>query len=53
MTSKDACPKLSLGTLWQFFNKYYYIFGLFMMLLGMFLMVFGGKYFKVTMFVAG
>jgi hypothetical protein len=45
MTSKEACPVLSLGTLWHFFNMYYHIFGIFMILGGLFLMVFGGRYF--------
>jgi|LauGreDrversion4_2_1035121.scaffolds.fasta_scaffold328228_1 hypothetical protein len=53
MTSKNVCPILSLGTLWHFFNAYYYIFGVFMILGGLWLMVFGGRFFKVTMFVAG
>jgi hypothetical protein len=53
MTSKNVCPILSLGTLWHFFNAYYYIFGVFMILGGLWLMIFGGRFFKVTMFVAG
>jgi len=53
MTSAAACPVLTLGTLWRFFNQYYYIFGVAMMLTGLFLLVFGGRMFKVTMFLAG
>lgn len=53
MTSKDACPYLSLGTLWHFFNTYYYVFGVVMMFIGLFLMIAGGKYHKVTMFLVG
>jgi hypothetical protein len=53
MTSKNVCPILSLGTLWHFFNSYYYIFGTFMILGGLWLMIFGGRFFKITMFVAG
>jgi len=53
MTSQAACPVLTLGTLWQFFNQYYYIFGLAMMLTGGFLLTFGGRMYKVTMFIAG
>lgn len=53
MSSQSACPVLALGTLWQFFNQYYYIFGLAMMATGGFLLVLGGRMFKVTMFIAG
>jgi hypothetical protein len=53
LTSSDACPVLTLGTLWHFFNKYYYIFGVSMILGGIFLMIFGGRLYKVTMFLAG
>src|SRR5438105_10441800 len=53
MTSKEACPVLSLHTLWRFFERYYILIGFFMILLGLFLMILGGKYFKVTMFLAG
>ncbi len=53
MTSKNVCPILTLGTLWHFFNAYYYIFGIFMILGGLWLMIFGGRYFKITMFVTG
>lgn len=53
MSSKDACPKLTLGSLWYFFNENYYIFGLLMMGLGVFLMIVGGRYYKFTMFLTG
>lgn len=53
LTSKEACPVLSLGTLWHFFNTYYYLFGAVMITLGAFLMIFGGQYYKFTMFAAG
>jgi len=53
MTSQFACPKLTLGSLWQFFNQNYYLFGLGMMCLGVYLMIAGGRHFKVTMFLAG
>ena len=53
LTSPAACPVLTLGTLWYFFNTYYYLFGVTMMLTGIFLMIFGGRMFKVTMFLAG
>jgi hypothetical protein len=53
ITSQEACPVLSLGTLWTFFNRYYFLFGTFMMFLGSFLMVFGGRYYQFTMFVSG
>jgi hypothetical protein len=53
MTTKEACPVLSLGTLWHFFNMYYHIFGVTMILGGIFLMIFGGRFYKVTMFLAG
>ena len=53
MNSKDACPRLTLGTLWTFFNKNYYIFGLLMMGLGVFLMIAGGRYYKFVMFITG
>jgi hypothetical protein len=53
MTSSDACPVLALGTLWHFFNEYYYIFGVSMILIGLFLMIFGGRLFKITLFLSG
>lgn len=53
MNSPVACPVLSLGTLWTFFNDYYYIFGVSMILIGILLMVFGGRFFKVTLFLVG
>ena len=53
LSSKEACPKLTLGTLWTFFNVYYSAVGLLMMSLGLFLMILGGKYYSVTMFIAG
>lgn len=53
LTSKDGCPVFTLGSLWHFFNRYFYIFGLVMMLTGLFLMIFGGRLYKVTMFLAG
>ena len=53
MTSNQSCPVMSLGTLWHFFNAYYYIFGVTMILGGIFLMILGGRLYKVTMFVAG
>lgn len=53
LTSKEACPRLTLGTLWQFFNTNYYIFGLLMMGLGAFLMIAGGRYYKFVMFITG
>jgi len=53
MSSKEACPKLTLGSLWTFFNTYYYIFGISMMGLGVFLMIAGGKFYKFVMFLTG
>jgi hypothetical protein len=53
LSSIEACPKMTLGTLWTFFNVYYSAFGLLMMILGVYLMIFGGKHYRVTMFIAG
>jgi hypothetical protein len=53
LTSREACPILSLGTLWHFFNLYYHIFGVTMILGGIYLMILGGRHYKVTMFLAG
>lgn len=53
LASKDSCPILSLHTLWHFINSYYIVIGLLMISLGLFLMVLGGKYYRVTMFLAG
>jgi len=53
MTTKEACPVLTLGSLWHFFNIYFTVFGLLMIFGGLFLMIFGGKHYKVTMFLAG
>lgn len=53
MSTVEACPDFSLGTLWYFFNAYYYIFGVLMILLGIFLLTFGGRFFKTTLFITG
>ena len=53
MTTHEACPKLSLGTLWHFFNTFYFIFGVFMMILGLAFLIVGGRYYQFTFFVAG
>ena len=53
MQAKDACPIAELHTLWKFFNQFYYIFGLIMMFCGLWLVILGGRYYKVTMFMAG
>jgi len=53
MNSKAGCPVFSLHSLWQFFIYYSFVIGIFMILLGIFLLVFGGRYFKVTMFLGG
>jgi hypothetical protein len=53
ISSKEACAKVALGTLWTFFKTYYYIFGIFMIFIGIFLIVAGGRYYKVTMWFAG
>jgi len=44
LTSKEACPKLTLGILWHFFNYYANGFGLVMVSLGFFFLMYGGKY---------
>jgi Domain of unknown function (DUF4203) len=49
----EACPKFSLGTLWRFFNDFYFIFGLFMIALGGYLISVGNKYQDITLFLVG
>jgi hypothetical protein len=41
-----------MGALWHFLLSYYYVLGVLMILTGIFLMIFGGRLFKVTMFLA-
>ena len=53
LSSKFACPVLSLHNLWRFFEKYYYMAALFMMGIGAFLLAFGGRQYKVTFFLTG
>ena len=44
---------LGLHTLWMFFGEFYFVFGILMIFAGLWLMIFGGKMYKVTMFMAG
>lgn len=53
LKTKEACPALSLGTLWHFFNEYYYIFGIMMVFFGLFLIILGGRFHKQTTFLFG
>ena len=38
----EACPKISIGSLWRFFSTYYAVVAILMIGLGLYLMVFGG-----------
>ena len=53
MRTTEACPRLSLGTLWNFFNDFYIFFGLSMIALGSYLVSFGSKYEDHTLFMLG
>ena len=53
VSSAAACPVLSLHTLWRFFESYYFVFGMIMMVAGVWLMIYGGRVFKATFFLAG
>ena len=53
ITSKDACPKVSLGRIWIFFNDYQIIFGILLVAIGGYLLIYGGKYHEHTMFLFG
>jgi hypothetical protein len=48
-----ACPKLNYYILSYFFEKYKNFLGLIIIVVGIFLLVFGAKFLKVTMFIAG
>ena len=53
MHTSEACPRLALGTLWNFFNKFYIVFGILMIALGSYLVSFGAKYQEYTLFLMG
>ena len=53
MSSKEACPVFALHTLWKFFDKYNYLAGLVMVFFGLYLLIWGGRFYKITMFIAG
>ena len=53
ITSKEACPKITLGTLWHFFQAYYLGFGVIMIILGIYFLAFGGRYHQATMLMFG
>lgn len=44
INSKEACPKLSLGNLWQFFNKYSDGIAIIAIALGLYFLALGGRY---------
>jgi len=48
-----ACPKLNYYILSHFFEKYKSFMGLIIIAVGVFLLIFGAKFLKVTMFLAG
>jgi hypothetical protein len=52
-TTKEACPVISLSTLWYFLNDYSYIIGLIILFVGIWLMIEGGRKYRITMFFAG
>ena len=53
MRTSEACPRLALGTLWNFFNDFYIFFGVLMIALGAYLVSFGAKYQEYTLFIMG
>jgi len=53
MHTAEACPVLSLGTLWNFFNDFNIFFGVLMIALGAYLVSFGAKYEPYTLFILG
>jgi Domain of unknown function (DUF4203) len=44
MRASEACPRLALGTLWNFFNDFFIFFGILMIALGAYLVSFGAKF---------
>jgi hypothetical protein len=53
MRTSEACPRLALGSLWNFFNDFYIFFGIFMIVLGGYLISFGAKFENYTLFLIG
>jgi hypothetical protein len=49
--SHSGCPVFSLSMLTRFFNKYYYLFGAALILMGGFLSFFGNKFVNVVIFL--
>lgn len=52
-TSKEACPKITLGTLWHFFSHYCIGLAIIMISLGIYFLTLGGRYYKATMILFG
>jgi len=52
LKSPEACPSFSLRPLWEFSQNYGEVFAIFFLTLGGFLMIYGGKKYEFTMFVA-
>lgn len=53
MTSAQACPVYSLNALWSWLNKYYWLWGAMLIVMGFFLGLFGQKLFSATLFMIG
>jgi len=51
LVSEFACPTFSLHALWRFFEKYSEPIACVLIVLGLFLMLFGGRYYRATMFL--
>jgi len=52
VTGADACEKLSINSLWEFFDQYDYLWGAIFILLGIFFTFFGRKLFLVAVFIS-
>merc|ERR1711924_590015 len=51
MTSDQVCPSFDLNALWEFMDKYSYIWGVLFIVGGIFLGFFGRKLFKAAIFM--
>lgn len=47
------CPVYSLNSLWAWLNKYYWLWGAILIVMGFFLGMFGQKLFSATLFIIG
>jgi len=51
--SKNGCPVFSMNKFFRFMQKYYYLWGAMLIILGIFLAFFGNKFVNVVIYIMG